>query len=127
MFAIISKGCIFRGIVTNEGNDMNELDADLKIDCLLEKAYRGDKKATDLLIEPIGNSDECTELFVKLIALARVDMLEDHSSEYYSPSVEHVRNACRVEAYDKLTKALDKYYMSVLEDETLMDIWGLSL
>ena len=93
-----------------------ELDADLKIDAMLEDALKGDESAINLLIEPIGNDDDVTQAFIELIALARVDELENMSSNRYSAKVAHTRNACRVKAFRKLTTLADKYYEEVISN-----------
>ena len=95
---------------------MNSMDADLQIDEVFEKALRGDEKAINLLIEPIGNDDGVTKAFIELIALARVDELESPSSKHYSADVSRVRNDFRIQAFRKLTVLVDQYYEEVLSN-----------
>ena len=94
-----------------------ELEADLKIDALIDLAATGDSKAIAAVIEPIGNNDEVTKAFVELIALARVDEYESPASCHYSAKIAHVRNDCRIKAFKKLTELTDKYYQEVFENE----------
>jgi hypothetical protein len=99
----------------------DELDIDLKIDVLLEDGLDGVDKAMALIIEPIGNDDGVTKAFVELMALARVDALEDVAEFRYSAKIAHVRNDCRIKAFKKLTELADKYYLSVFEKEASND------
>ena len=95
--------------------ELNSLAMERRIEAMLSLAEKGQDKAVNMAIEPIGNDDAVTKALIELLSLARKDECEDFKSLKYSEKVEHIRNQARLAALHKFVGLCDQYYSNTLD------------